>query len=76
MLQIELMMEDIQPLLVEVRDNALLKDVESLTKSLAEATEDLRYFDIYEHSDHTLNLFFRLALNSRVVVLLLLSEFI
>ena len=46
MLQIELMMEDIQPLLVEVRDNALLKDVESLTKSLAEATEDLRYSNI------------------------------
>lgn len=40
--QIELMTEDIQPLLVEVRDSRLLKDAESLTKSLAEATEDLR----------------------------------
>lgn len=40
--KIELMAEEIQPLLVEVRDSSLLKDVESLTKSLAEATEDLR----------------------------------
>ncbi|ONK61945.1 uncharacterized protein A4U43_C08F35180 [Asparagus officinalis] len=40
--KIELMAEDIQPLLVEVRDSAILKDVESLTKSLAEVTEDLR----------------------------------
>lgn len=42
MIQIELMTEEIQPLLLEVRDRALLKDVETLTKSLAEATEDLR----------------------------------
>lgn len=40
--KIELMAEDIQPLLVEVRDSSLLTDVGSLTKSLAEATEDLR----------------------------------
>lgn len=40
--KIELMTEEIQPLLVEVRDSALLKDVESLTRSLTEATEDLR----------------------------------
>lgn len=40
--KIERMAEDIQPLLAEVRDSALLKDVESLTKSLAEVTADLR----------------------------------
>ncbi|KAK8950971.1 hypothetical protein KSP39_PZI004149 [Platanthera zijinensis] len=34
--------EDIQPLLAEIRDSAVLKDVEVLTKSLAEATEQLR----------------------------------
>ncbi|KAG6484341.1 hypothetical protein ZIOFF_052856 [Zingiber officinale] len=42
MQQIEVLAEDIQPLLAEVRDSTLLKDVESLTKSLAMATEDLR----------------------------------
>lgn len=42
MQQIEVLGEDIQPLLAEVRDSTLLKDVESLTKSLAMATEDLR----------------------------------
>ncbi|XP_010922333.1 protein TRIGALACTOSYLDIACYLGLYCEROL 2, chloroplastic [Elaeis guineensis] len=40
--KIEAMAEAIQPLLAEIRDSALLKEVESLTKSLAEATEDLR----------------------------------
>ncbi|XP_042424289.1 protein TRIGALACTOSYLDIACYLGLYCEROL 2, chloroplastic-like isoform X4 [Zingiber officinale] len=40
--KIEVLAEDIQPLLAEVRDSTLLKDVESLTKSLAMATEDLR----------------------------------
>lgn len=42
MSQIEAMAEDIQPLLAEVSDGALLKDVETLTKSLAEATGELR----------------------------------
>ncbi|KAG1337701.1 protein TRIGALACTOSYLDIACYLGLYCEROL 2, chloroplastic [Cocos nucifera] len=40
--KIEAMAEAIQPLLAEIHDSALLKEVESLTKSLAEATEDLR----------------------------------
>ncbi|KAH7678082.1 Mce/MlaD domain-containing protein [Dioscorea alata] len=40
--KIEAMAEDIQPLLAEVSDGALLKDVETLTKSLAEATGELR----------------------------------
>ncbi|XP_020087404.1 protein TRIGALACTOSYLDIACYLGLYCEROL 2, chloroplastic-like [Ananas comosus] len=40
--KIEALAEDIQPLLAEVRDSALLKDVESLTKTLAETTNDLR----------------------------------
>lgn len=42
MQQIEAMTEAIQPLLAEIRDSALLKEVEILTKNLAEATEDLR----------------------------------
>lgn len=41
--QIEALAEGVQPLLAEVRDSTLLKDVENLTKSLAEATVDLRY---------------------------------
>ncbi|KAK3001306.1 hypothetical protein RJ639_020314 [Escallonia herrerae] len=41
-LRIQAMAEDVQPLLTEVRDSGLLKEVESLTKSLTEATEDLR----------------------------------
>ncbi|KAJ6820695.1 protein TRIGALACTOSYLDIACYLGLYCEROL 2, chloroplastic [Iris pallida] len=40
--KIEVMAEDIQPLLSEVCDSSLLKDVENLTKNLAVATEDLR----------------------------------
>lgn len=39
---IEAMAEDAQPLLAEVRDSGLLKEVESLTKSLTEVTADLR----------------------------------
>ncbi|KAH0462746.1 hypothetical protein IEQ34_010321 [Dendrobium chrysotoxum] len=40
--KIEAIAEDIQPLLVEVRSSTLLKDFEVLTKSLAEATRELR----------------------------------
>ncbi|OVA16499.1 Mammalian cell entry-related [Macleaya cordata] len=40
--KIEAMAEDLEPLLAEVRDSGLLKEVESLTKNLTEATEDLR----------------------------------
>ncbi|XP_058109674.1 protein TRIGALACTOSYLDIACYLGLYCEROL 2, chloroplastic [Magnolia sinica] len=40
--KIEAMTEDIQPLLSEVRGSGLLREVENLTKSLKEATEDLR----------------------------------
>ncbi|XP_030507638.2 protein TRIGALACTOSYLDIACYLGLYCEROL 2, chloroplastic isoform X1 [Cannabis sativa] len=40
--EIQAMAEDIQPLLAEVRDSGLLKEVESLTKSLTEASNDLR----------------------------------
>lgn len=41
-LQIKAVSEEIQPLLSEVRDTGLLKEVESLTRSLTQATEDLR----------------------------------
>ncbi|GAY61946.1 hypothetical protein CUMW_213930 [Citrus unshiu] len=34
--------EDVQPLLAEVRDSGLLKEVESLSRSLTQASEDLR----------------------------------
>lgn len=40
--QIKAMAEDVQPLLTEVRDSGLLSEVESLTKSLTQASEDLR----------------------------------
>lgn len=40
--KIEAMAEDIQPLLAEVRNSGLLKEVEGLTKSLTEASADLR----------------------------------
>lgn len=43
MFQIEAMAEDVQPLLSEVRDSGLLKEVENLTKSLTQASDDLRY---------------------------------
>uniref|UniRef100_A0A5B6YJ76 Putative ABC transporter family protein n=1 Tax=Davidia involucrata TaxID=16924 RepID=A0A5B6YJ76_DAVIN len=40
--KIKAMAEDVQPLLAEVHDSGLLKEVESLTKSLTQASEDLR----------------------------------
>ncbi|RZC93795.1 hypothetical protein C5167_029437 [Papaver somniferum] len=40
--QIEAMAEDLEPLLSEVRDSGLLKEVEGLTKNLSAATEDMR----------------------------------
>lgn len=40
--KIKAMAEDVQPLLAEVRDSGLLKEVESLTKALTEAYDDLR----------------------------------
>ncbi|XVF29430.1 hypothetical protein REPUB_Repub15cG0120300 [Reevesia pubescens] len=40
--KIEAMAEDVQPLLAEVRDSGLLKEVENLTRSLTQASEDLR----------------------------------
>ncbi|KVI03195.1 protein TRIGALACTOSYLDIACYLGLYCEROL 2, chloroplastic [Cynara cardunculus var. scolymus] len=42
LLKIQAMAEDVQPLLAEVRDSGLLQEVESLTKSLTQASEDLR----------------------------------
>lgn len=42
--QIKAMAEDVQPLLTEVRDSGLLKEVEKLTQSLAQASDDLRLF--------------------------------
>ncbi|KAJ1695445.1 hypothetical protein LUZ63_012143 [Rhynchospora breviuscula] len=40
--KLEALAEDVKPLLSEVRDSALIKDVETITKSLAEATKDFR----------------------------------
>ncbi|CAN4083658.1 unnamed protein product [Withania somnifera] len=40
--KIKAMAEDVQPMLADVRDSGLLKEVESLTRSLALATEDIR----------------------------------
>lgn len=40
--KIKAMTEDVQPLLAEVRNSGLLQEVESLTKSLTKASEDLR----------------------------------
>ncbi|CAA0828794.1 Protein TRIGALACTOSYLDIACYLGLYCEROL 2-chloroplastic [Striga hermonthica] len=40
--KIQAMAEDIEPLLAEVQDSGLLKDVESLTKSLTRASEEFR----------------------------------
>ncbi|XP_031381948.1 protein TRIGALACTOSYLDIACYLGLYCEROL 2, chloroplastic [Punica granatum] len=40
--KMEAMAEDVQPLLAEVRENGLLKEVESLTRSLTQASDDLR----------------------------------
>ncbi|KAF5798203.1 putative protein TRIGALACTOSYLDIACYLGLYCEROL 2 [Helianthus annuus] len=42
LLKVQAMAEDVQPMLTEVRDSGLLQEVESLTKSLSQATEDLR----------------------------------
>lgn len=42
MSQIKAMAEDVQPLLSEVRESGLLKEVESLTRSLTQASVDLR----------------------------------
>lgn len=42
MSQIKAMSEDVHPLLAEVRDGGLLREVESLTKSLTQASEELR----------------------------------
>lgn len=43
MSQIKAMADDVQPLLAEVRDSGLLKEVENLTRSLTQASEDLRW---------------------------------
>lgn len=40
--QIQAIAEDVQPLLAEVHDSGLLKEVENLTKSLSRASDDLR----------------------------------
>ncbi|XP_019455903.1 PREDICTED: protein TRIGALACTOSYLDIACYLGLYCEROL 2, chloroplastic-like [Lupinus angustifolius] len=40
--QIKAMAEDVQPLLAEVRDSGLLKEVENLTRSLTQVSNDLR----------------------------------
>ncbi|KAL4291665.1 hypothetical protein GQ457_14G000750 [Hibiscus cannabinus] len=40
--KIEAMAEDVQPLLAELHDSGLLKEVENLTRSLTQASEDLR----------------------------------
>ncbi|CAJ1965370.1 unnamed protein product [Sphenostylis stenocarpa] len=40
--KIKAMAEDVQPLLTEVRDSNLLKEVENLTRSLTQASYDLR----------------------------------
>lgn len=40
--KIQAMAEDVQPLLAEIRDSGLLKEVESLTRSLTQASDDLR----------------------------------
>ncbi|XP_028798254.1 protein TRIGALACTOSYLDIACYLGLYCEROL 2, chloroplastic-like isoform X1 [Neltuma alba] len=40
--KIKAMAEDIQPLLAEVHDSGLLKEAENLTRSLTQASEDLR----------------------------------
>lgn len=42
MSQMEAMAEDVQPLLAEIRESGLLKEVESLTRSLTQASDDLR----------------------------------
>ncbi|XP_072960707.1 protein TRIGALACTOSYLDIACYLGLYCEROL 2, chloroplastic isoform X2 [Typha angustifolia] len=44
--KIEALTEDIQPLLAEVCESSLVKDVENLTRSLAEASNDLSFLAI------------------------------
>lgn len=53
--QIEGLSEDIQPLLSEVRDSNLLKDVESIAKGLADAsdkTDEVIHAYCWEHWSH------------------------
>lgn len=40
--QVEILAGDIEPLLKELKDGGLLKDLERLTKVVSEAGEDLR----------------------------------
>jgi hypothetical protein len=40
--QIKAMAEDVQPLLAEVRDSGLVQEIEKLTRSLMESSEELR----------------------------------
>ncbi|KAJ4823464.1 Protein TRIGALACTOSYLDIACYLGLYCEROL 2, chloroplastic [Turnera subulata] len=40
--KIKAMADDVQPLLADVRDSGLLKEVEALTRSITQASEDLR----------------------------------
>lgn len=42
MSQINAMAEDLQPLLADVCDSGLFKEVENLTRSLTQASDDLR----------------------------------
>lgn len=49
--QIKAMSDDVQPLLAEVRDSGLLGEVESLTKSLTLATEELRLVPLLNNND-------------------------
>ncbi|XP_068318349.1 protein TRIGALACTOSYLDIACYLGLYCEROL 2, chloroplastic-like isoform X1 [Pyrus communis] len=42
LIKIQAMAEDVQPLLAEFRDSGLLKEVDSLTRSVTQASEDLR----------------------------------
>lgn len=44
--QIKAMAEHIEPLLAEIHDSGLLKEVENLTKSLTLASDDLRSYSI------------------------------
>ncbi|KAH0992235.1 hypothetical protein GBA52_003718 [Prunus armeniaca] len=42
LIKIQAMAEDVQPLLAEFRDSGLLKEVDSLTRSLTQVSEDVR----------------------------------
>ncbi|XP_052211607.1 protein TRIGALACTOSYLDIACYLGLYCEROL 2, chloroplastic isoform X3 [Diospyros lotus] len=48
LIKIKAMAEDVQPLLSEVRDSGLLREIENLTKSLTEASEELSLMRIME----------------------------